>query len=678
MGAEGTQGRARPDASTRLRLVDVVTSVGTFPFGGGLSCVLAGADDRAQLALDLANAMIGPRGSDVDGTVEIAGRLVALPSLPAPLLAPSAARTINRALLEQIWRSACARHRADIESEHAARRLERHRSEAALEQAHLRARALAERSAPVISVAVPEPDPTPELRPPQSEPEPEPDPMSDVAPRIESLLAELARLEPVESEEACRLADEFDDLAARERELEAQRKREQDEADVDMVALQQRVAAARYAVADRAGGVTPEARARIEAAHRDVVVTESELFEARRKDRAGALTAYQAALAAEHIALTGAGVDSYAAFLVAIARGAPPVDPEVRLRAELELADAEAALERARRARGLESERELSDQELQLRSLAAQLLRHLPGDDPAGELRDLRVEHPDAQPLRDELRTLLATARIYPTGDLVAAAIAALEAHEAHAAQQAAAAALAEAAPPVVEAEPAPARAPEVPAAPEAPPVGSPELLAEQQALNAETEALASECEAHERALADLEQQLADLDRLRDTDLSQLDPTSMQALFDALLDAYRAGDLLAGRLPLVLDGALDALSPALVAANLAAVTDVQVVVVTAEVALADALDRAGAVVIGRGGAPSRAAAAGHPSVPRATTAAPCASHPAKESAARCAQCGKPCCVDCLVYVPGEPELWCVGCADAMRSRNLRLLRRRGA
>jgi hypothetical protein len=31
-----------------------------------------------------------------------------------------------------------------------------------------------------------------------------------------------------------------------------------------------------------------------------------------------------------------------------------------------------------------------------------------------------------------------------------------------------------------------------------------------------------------------------------------------------------------------------------------------------------------------------------------------------------------------VYVPGEPELWCVTCADAMRTRNLRLLRRRGA
>jgi len=105
---------------------------------------------------------------------------------------------------------------------------------------------------------------------------------------------------------------------------------------------------------------------------------------------------------------------------------------------------------------------------------------------------------------------------------------------------------------------------------------------------------------------------------------------------------------------------------------------VQVVVVTPDAVLADELGRAGAAVVVCDSTPVLAAPRPDaPPAPRPATG-PCARHAEKPAATECSQCGQPSCLDCLVYVPGEPELWCVGCADAMRTRNLRLLRRRGA
>jgi hypothetical protein len=126
---------------------------------------------------------------------------------------------------------------------------------------------------------------------------------------------------------------------------------------------------------------------------------------------------------------------------------------------------------------------------------------------------------------------------------------------------------------------------------------------------------------------------------------------------------------------LVVAGAFDNSDPALVAAKLGRVDDIQVVVVTTEHALADALANSGAAVVAASSGTTSSRSA---SVPEAHTPNVCARHPEKAAATQCSQCGRPSCVDCLVYVPGEPELWCVSCADAMRSRNLRLLRRRGA
>ena len=169
-----------------------------------------------------------------------------------------------------------------------------------------------------------------------------------------------------------------------------------------------------------AGHVRPEARARIEACHRTVVEAESALFESRRKDRPSALTRYQQALAAERTVLAQAGVDSYAAFLVAIAQGTRAVDLEARLRAELELADAEAAARQARARLQAPDGPSIAERAVELRARAAQLLGRFPADDPAADLRALRVEHPDRAVPMKELRELLAELGEVPTGDVVA------------------------------------------------------------------------------------------------------------------------------------------------------------------------------------------------------------------------------------------------------------------
>jgi hypothetical protein len=407
MGPADTKSEhTRLDGSTRLRVIDLATSSGTFPLGGGLACVLTPTSERTRIASEIAGAVIGPRTSDVNGTMEIAGRYVALHSLPTPLLGPRSAPTVDRALLEQVWRSSCMNHRAEIEVAHAARRLERHRSRAELERLHQPARVLPDRVAA----------------------------MSE---------AEAAIGGP------------------------------------ELAVLADRVATARRAAARNAGGVDPQARARIEGCHREVVSAERVVFEAKRKDRSDALTAYQGALAAEQNALSEAGADSYASFLVAIAQGAPRVDPEVRLRAELELAEAEAALDDARRQGGLDARGNPADAELELRMV---------------EL--IRV------------------------------------------------------------------------------------------------------CDEHDRVLAELEQELAEVDRVRSRDLADVDAPFVPRLVDALLDAYRSGDLLAGRLPLLVNGAFDGLDAGALADELARVDDVQVVVVTSDAVLAGALGRAGAARCG--------------------------------------------------------------------------------
>lgn len=216
------------------------------------------------------------------------------------------------------------------------------------------------------------------------------------------------------------------------------------------------------------------------------------------------------------------------------------------------------------------------------------------------------------------------------------------------------------------------------------------DLAKEQRALDVELHALLDERAAHEQALAALEARLEAMDQLRTLSLHQLDVDTVLALVGVMLDRYRNAELLAGRLPVVLDGPFDELDPrvvALVAHQLAAANDVQTIVVTGERAVVSAFASVGARTVVwplTGAAPRYMAApvpAPEPAAARTydlSIPSMCGLHPDKVAAAECAHCGRGSCVDCLVYVPGESDLWCVGCAEALRSRNLKLLRRRGA
>ncbi|HVJ96425.1 MAG TPA: hypothetical protein VNC41_06305 [Acidimicrobiia bacterium] len=416
----------------------------------------------------------------------------------------------------------------------------------------------------------------------------------------------------------------------------------------------------------------PEARGRIDEHHRAVVEAESALFEARRKDKAGALARYQSALAAEHAVLGEAGVESYAQFLVTIAQGVQPVDLEARLRAETELADAQTALQLARTTLdAMHDDRE--EVALALRARAAQLLGHFPDADAATQLRALRTEHPDAEAMRAELRAILATIDIAPERDVVAQAERVVADRRANP-PMAPAPTVFEAPvldQPVVEPDPA-----------DAVPLREldAEIAEERVALHAEIAELTRECDELDELLGAFERELAYLDEVGLRDSAAIDIDARNALFDALFECYRAGELLAGRLPIVFDGALDGMEPAhvrQVAERLQVLNDIQVIIVTSDREVERALDRVGARPVEMYPNVTSGSAGREPEGAATAATAICREHPGQRASAECSQCGRPSCIDCLAYVPGEPGLWCVGCAEA-RTRHLGLLRRRGA
>jgi hypothetical protein len=608
--------------ATRLRLLTLRSNGAETVFGGGLACVPVPRDARTNVAHAIANAVIGPRPAGLDGTIDIAGTLVSLQTLPGPLLRPSATPTVDRPLLDDLWQEICAHRYYRLQSAHSSRRLLREEAADALADARNRECERATR-------------------------------VDDAAADLETLLAAHDDLVPAPSGDALALADEFDAFAALPPVVTAE------PVDIDLPALESRVATARFALAATAGIVHAIARSHIEECHRKVVAAESALFEARRKDRPEALARYQHALAEEHTALNDAGVDSYASFLVAIAAGAAPVDLEARLRAELELADAEATLERAK-AIVLGTEAAARDEQaLELRARAAQLLGGFPGNDPAAELRALRVEHPDARPIRDEIARVLAGIGATASGDVCSAARDYVQCRAAH-------------------------------------PRFDRALADEQVAIHNETLARSAELQEHERVLEAIEEELDRVENVGTLHVGALEMDSLRTLLDALVDCYREGELLAGRLPLVLDGAFDDLGPErafAVAAQLNSFDDIQTIVVTSDRDVVGALSAVGATTVtwpaAWGGrleaqtlarpARTEAPAPAAPPIQRAEPPAMvCATHGDKRSSAMCSQCARPSCVDCLVHVPREPELWCVTCAELMRTPNMRLLRRRGA
>ena len=339
----------------------------------------------------------------------------------------------------------------------------------------------------------------------------------------------------------------------------------------------------RIAVTLASGGIEPEARRHIDTLHRNVIDAEVDISETKRRDRPEALARYEAAVRAEQEALSVTGIESYASFLVAIAGGAQRPDPAAHAEAEQQLKAAELELQQARHAfHARQLDQDEVDAELNLRARAAEVLGRFPDDDVAADLRALRVEHPDAAPMREQLRAELVELGAPAAGDPLEGARELLERPVGR--------------PPVAPAEPAaPAVLPEP-----APAVEQRRVLTDDHALlHTEVMALVQTRDEHAAALDQLEGELARIDALRDADLDQLTADDTALAVAALLEAYRRGDLLAGRLPLVLDGALDGLptpNRSAAIATLAGASDVQAIILTDDPHVVDGVRAANGAV----------------------------------------------------------------------------------
>ena len=526
------------DSTARLRLVDVRLGAGeaSLHFGGGLAGVYTATFDRSAAAHQIVTTVMGPRAADAAGSVDVNGRMVSVHSLPTFPLAPSAPAVLDRDDLGAQWQAMCARRRGDLAATHASRRLERHRIAAALDRARAREAARMEPAEPQPWSAAIIIDAAGAIGPAG--------PSAELRAQIRALMQSIDALSTAPSPEALALADAWD------AHTELLRARAAAPA-VDLGAAEERVRRARMGVAMTAGGVSESARDEIDRRHRDVVESEAMLFEARRKARGDAVAKYEAAVEAEKSALANSGVDSYASFLVAIAGGAGPSAGNGA--AQHELVDASAALDAARRAAGVTDQEDLFQRGVELRARAERLLgRAVVGGDPPAELRALRVEAPGrAERVRELIEVLQAAGVV--RGDAIKTARELLGTDP-------------------------PERGPGW---------GIVEGLEEEHAR-------------HERLLADLETEIGRLDQIYDADIDCIAPDDLAQVMESLLDSYRAGNLLEGRLPMVFDGAFDGLTPE---ARDAAVlvlsrnTDVQSIVVTDDLDVMKSVTAVGGTIV---------------------------------------------------------------------------------
>jgi hypothetical protein len=115
-----------------------------------------------------------------------------------------------------------------------------------------------------------------------------------------------------------------------------------------------------------------------------------------------------------------------------------------------------------------------------------------------------------------------------------------------------------------------------------------------------EIEGLEHQLHAKDALIADVDGESAHIAATCDLDLLRLGPDDFVRVVDAMFDAYRAGEVLEGHLPLVLDGVLDGLAAdardAAVLA-LAKADDLQVIVVTDEETVTRRVRDAGGTIV---------------------------------------------------------------------------------
>jgi hypothetical protein len=567
-----------PEHPTRLRIVTIRVRPGRdLHLGGQLAGILADSRDRAGAAYWISSTVAGPRAGETDGSIDVDGTVVSLHTLPSPMLAPGQLRVVDQGLLWTQWRSSCARRRDELAASHASHRLERYRIEAALERARNRPGVPAPRVEPVV----PEPDPAPE---PVSQPRPAPeadatpDGVDDRSPlrrQVQSLLATYDALPSIPLPEGVLLADAWDAHAALVRIRDAVDALPS----TDVESLERRVDAARARVAETSAGIPDQARGQIEECHRGVMEAEAQLFAAKRRQRSRAITNYEHAVAAELVTLADAGLDSYASFQAAIDEGAAASSAAARRLAQAELVDARAELDEELQVGDMPTRAELEERGAQVATRATELLGHAPGPNPGAALRALRVPTEGQAELCDEIAGVLTAGGIVIDGDVVDCARAFLTPSQP---------------PPDPTRTDTPSTSP---AAADPAPVAA---AAVSSARTLDVSTLEQQRFAHDRALEQLNTELGEIDAVYNADLRSLPAAEVTRAVAVLLDRYRSGYLLAGQLPLVLDGALDGLAAAAREAAikvLAEADDLQTIVVSDDVEVMQSVARAGGTLV---------------------------------------------------------------------------------
>ena len=335
-----------PDPADRLRLVDLGVGAerGPVRLGGRFAGVLTGPHNRSDAARTIAAAIVGPRPAGVEATLDHGGVLVPADSLPSPLLPPGQPVLVDRDAVRAQWREHCLARREEITAAHAASRLEGHRIDAALERARVRVPAppVVRQEAHPPEVPRAEPAPVPPVAPvPVLVDRAATDGQAPLRALVATMLAELDDLQPGPLAEGALLADAWEAHAA----LVRLRNEAQTDPDADVDALEARVNAARAVATVRTSTVGMDVRERIERCHQAVVDTEAAAFQAKRRQRKRAIAHYEEAVAAELLALSDAGIDSYASFVAAVGQPESALDEAQRRAAEAELAEARTALD---------------------------------------------------------------------------------------------------------------------------------------------------------------------------------------------------------------------------------------------------------------------------------------------------------------------------------------------
>jgi hypothetical protein len=282
----------------------------------------------------------------------------------------------------------------------------------------------------------------------------------------------------------------------------------------------------------------------------------------KRRKRAKAVERYEQAVAVELVALADAGIESYAAFLVAVADGEAAEAGE-REAAEAELAVARAELDQARLVRDVPTMRELDERADLMLARATELLGRPPGADAATELRALRIEPDRTVEEVEEIAAVLREAGAEASRNVVASGRAFL-------------------------------------AVPRPLPEDRPEASPPSALTADEINVLEQQARLHDLALADLADELERLHRAASVPVEQLPANDLVAALDAVLARYRAGALLEGRLPVVIDGVIDEIArePREAAVRtLAGIDDIQVIVVSDDAEVLQCLANARAVLV---------------------------------------------------------------------------------